>query len=83
MRDFKKYEVWIESMKLVKLVYELLNYLPKEEKFGLYSQISRAVVSIPSNIAEGTARSSDIEFKRYLEISIGSTFEQETQLIFV
>ena len=81
MRDFKKYDVWRESMKLVKQVYQFLESLPKEEKFGLSSQISRAVVSIPSNIAEGSARTSDNEFKRFLEIAIGSAFELETQLL--
>jgi len=55
--------------------------LPKEEKFGLKLQICRAAVSIPSNIAEGCSRNSEIEYKRYLEISIGSAFELETQLI--
>jgi four helix bundle protein len=81
MRDFKKYDVWKESMKLVKQVYQFSAILPKEEKFGLGSQISRAVVSIPSNIAEGSSRNSDIEFKRFLEIAIGSAFELETQLL--
>ena len=81
MRDFKKYEVWVESMKLVKLIYQFSANLPKEEKFGLTSQITRAAISIPSNIAEGTSRNSDIEFKRFLEIAIGSSFELETQLL--
>ena len=55
--------------------------MPKEEKFGLKLQICRAAVSIPSNIAEGCSRNSEIEYKRYLEISIGSAFELEIQLI--
>ena len=69
------------GIELVKQVYQLSNRLPSEEKFGLKSQISRAAVSIPSNIAEGCSRNSEIEFKRFLEIAIGSLFEVETQLI--
>ncbi|MCF8253682.1 MAG: four helix bundle protein [Bacteroidia bacterium] len=81
MRDFKKYEVWRLGMELVKHVYQFSIILPKEEKFGLVSQICRAAISIPSNIAEGTSRTSDVEFKRFLEMAIGSSFELETQLI--
>ncbi len=81
MRDFKKLEIWKNGIELVKQVYQLSRKLPSEEKFGLKSQITRAAVSIPSNIAEGCSRNSEIEFKRFLEIAIGSLFEVETQLI--
>jgi len=81
MRDFKKLEIWENGIELVKQVYHLSNKLPSEEKFGLKSQITRAAVSIPSNIAEGCSRNSEIEFKCFLEIAIGSLFEVETQLI--
>ena len=57
--------------------------LPVEEKYGLRSQICRSAVSIPSNIAEGCSRNSQIDFKRFLEISLGSSFELETQLIII
>lgn len=81
MRDFRKLDIWSNGIEIVKQVYRLSEKLPPEEKFGLRSQITRAAVSIPSNIAEGCSRNSEIEFKRYLEISIGSLFEVETQLI--
>jgi four helix bundle protein len=81
MRDFRKLEIWKNGIELVKQVYQLSDKLPSEEKFGLKSQITRAVVSVPSNIAEGYSRHSEVEFKRFLEIAIGSLFEVETQLI--
>jgi four helix bundle protein len=80
MRDFRRLEVYREAMELVRRVYQLLEQLPAQEKFGLSSQIGRSVVSIPSNIAEGAARSSEKEFKRFIEIALGSSFELETQL---
>jgi four helix bundle protein len=81
MRDFRKLKIWQQGIQLVKEVYLLSGLLPKEEKYGLKSQMCRAAVSIPSNIAEGCSRNSDIEFRRYLEMAMGSTFELETQLI--
>tara|TARA_R110002049_G_scaffold21057_5_gene77538 strand:- start:5254 stop:5610 length:357 start_codon:yes stop_codon:yes gene_type:complete len=81
MRSFRKLEIWKNGIELVKQVYLLSENLPSEEKFGLRSQITRASVSIPSNIAEGCSRNSDVEFKRFLEIAMGSLFEVETQLI--
>ncbi len=81
MRDFKKLEIWKNGVELVKLVYLLSDKLPSDERFGLKSQITRASVSIPSNIAEGWSRNSEIEFKRFLDIAIWSLFELETQLI--
>tara|TARA_R110002049_G_scaffold307520_1_gene508198 strand:+ start:7447 stop:7803 length:357 start_codon:yes stop_codon:yes gene_type:complete len=81
MRNFRKLEIWKNGIGIVKQVYLLSQSFPPEEKFGLRSQITRASVSIPSNIAEGCSRNSDIEFKRFLEIAMGSLFEIETQLI--
>ncbi|WP_291963770.1 four helix bundle protein [Maribacter sp.] len=81
MRDFKKLEIWKNGITIVKHVYSLVQKLPSEEKFGLKSQLSRAAVSVPSNIAEGCSRNSEVEFKRFLEIALGSLFEVETQLI--
>ena len=83
MRDFRKLKIWEQGIEIVKEVYKLSQKLPSEEKFGLKSQITRAAVSIPSNIAEGSSRNSEIEFKRFLEIAIGSLFEVETQLIII
>ena len=81
MRNFKELEVWKESRGLTKDIYLLTNSLPQDEKFGLISQIRRCVISIPSNIAEGAAKDSQKDFLRYLQISLGSSFELESHLI--
>ncbi len=81
MRDFRTLNIWQGGIAIVKQVYRLAESLPVEEKYGLRSQICRSAVSIPSNIAEGCSRSSQIDFKRFLEIALGSSFELETQLI--
>ncbi len=83
MRDFRKLNVWIQAVEIVTKIYQLSSSLPDTEKYGLKSQIQRAAVSIPSNIAEGASRNSEVEFKRFLEIAIGSSFELETQLIII
>lgn len=80
MRNFKNLQIWKDGIELVKKIYEMTENLPKEEKYGIKSQITRAAISVPSNIAEGCSRNSDIEFKRFLEIAMGSLFEIETQL---
>ena len=77
----KDMEIWKKSIDLVTRVYEITKTFPDDEKFGLVSQIRRASVSIPSNIAEGAARNSDKEMIRFLDISLGSIAELETQLI--
>ena len=68
-------------MGLVKIVYLTTQKLPENEKFGLISQINRSAVSIPSNIAEGSGRTSEKEFIHFLNIAISSSYELETQLI--
>lgn len=83
MRDFRELTIWKEGKGIVKSVYRLSQELPKEETYGLKSQIQKAAVSIPSNIAEGCSRSSNKDFKRFLEIAQGSAFELETQLIII
>ena len=80
MRNFRKYDVWNDSMSFVKTIYEMTTSFPKMEQYGLSNQMNRAAVSIPSNIAEGASRNSDIDFAHFLEIAIGSSFEIETQI---
>ncbi len=81
MRNFRNLLIWKKSIEITTDVYFFSVSLPIEEKFGIRSQITRAAVSIPSNIAEGCSRKSDKEYAHYLEISLGSSFELETQLM--
>jgi four helix bundle protein len=81
MRNFKELLIWQESMKIVKEVYQLTKRLPTEERFGVATQMQRAAVSISSNIAEGCSRKSQKDYRRILEIALGSAFELETQLL--
>ena len=81
MRDFRKYTVWNESHKFTLNVYEATKSFPKEELFGLTSQLRRAVSSIPTNFAEGCGSNSEKEFARYLNIAIASSSEVEYLLL--
>lgn len=74
MRNFRKLNVWNDSRSLVKEVYILSEDLPETEKFGLISQIRRCAISIPANIAEGSAKDSERDFIRFLQISLGSSY---------
>lgn len=78
--QYEKLMVWQKSMDLVEKVYELTGIFPKQEQFGLVSQMRRCAISIPSNIAEGSRRGSDKDFSRFLLIAFGSGVELETQL---
>ena len=80
MHRYKNLKVWNESRELVKLVYQSLNQFPKEELFGLTSQIKRSVISISSNIAEGCGRRTDKDLANFLDIASGSVREIESQL---
>ena len=80
MSDYRNLMVWKKSMDLVKEVYGLAKKLPPEEKYALSDQLRRAVVSVPSNIAEGSGRDSEKEYVRFLNIAKGSACEVETQL---
>lgn len=77
----KDLEVWKESIQFVTQIYIATDEFPKTELFGLTNQIRRSVVSIPSNIAEGCARSSSKDIARFIDIALGSIAELETQLI--
>ncbi len=78
--DYKQLDVYIESKKLVKMVYELLRKFPKEEQYALCDQLRRAVISVPSNIAEGLGRYSIKEQVHFLEIAYGSLREVDCQM---
>lgn len=73
-------EVWKEARSLVKIIYHITNKFPDSEKFGLISQIQRAAISIPSNIAEGCGRESKKDSIRFFYFARGSLYELETQL---
>lgn len=81
MKNFKELRVWQKGMDAAVEAFRISRLLPDEERYGLRSQLTRAAVSIPSNIAEGSSRSSDKDYRRFLEISLGSCFEAETQLL--
>jgi four helix bundle protein len=83
MNHFNKLDVWQKSIDFAVDINQLTKRLPSHEKFNLQSQLNRAAVSIPSNIAEGAGRDSDRDFCRFLSIALGSAFEIETQLILV
>jgi four helix bundle protein len=81
MRTHKDLDVWKNGVELVKKIYAATSDFPKEEIYGLTSQIRRSAVSIPSNIAEGSARNGTREFIQFLYVALGSTAELETQLL--
>ena len=79
-KPHKKLDVWQAAMKVAQMVYQLTNTFPSEERFGLVTQMRRAAVSIPSNIAEGAARQGKREFKNFVSMAQGSLSELDTQL---
>ena len=81
IETYRSLMVWKKSVDFVVLVYQLLGKFPKNEQYGLASQMQRAAVSIPSNIAEGKERQSDRDFARFIAIALGSLAELETQLL--
>jgi four helix bundle protein len=78
MRNFRQLEVWSQAIELVTKVYEVTNSFPQNERYGLVSQMNRCAISVPANIAEGSSRKTAVDFARFLEISLGSSFELET-----
>ena len=78
--SFKDLEIWQRSIGLVEEIYRITKSFPQEETYGLSSQLRRAAISIPSNIAEGFARASEKEYKQFLYVSLGSCAEVSTQI---
>lgn len=81
MHNFRKLQIWIDGMNLVDDIYNATDKFPKHELLGLASQMQRSATSVPSNIAEGSGKSSNKDFARFLSISVGSLFELETQVL--
>jgi four helix bundle protein len=81
MKDFKKLAVWEKSHKLTLAVYKATTGFPKDELYGLTSQVRRAASSVPANIAEGCGRDGDVEFARFLQIAMGSASELQYHLL--
>ena len=81
VNNFKDLKIWKIAIQLVKKVYKVSSKFPKEELYGLTSQMRRSAISIPSNVAEGFRRQHNNEFKQFLYISLGSCAELETQMI--
>jgi len=80
-RNYRELIVWQDAIRIAKTVYQLTGKFPKQETYALADQLRRAAVSVPSNIAEGQARKSPGDFKRFLHIALGSLAEVDTQLI--
>lgn len=80
IKSYRELLIWQKSIQVVTNIYKLTRDFPKEELFGLTSQMRRCAISIPSNIAEGFGRNSQGDFKRFLNISLGSTYELQTQI---
>jgi len=81
MHNLKELKIWSKAIELATDVYEVTADFPKEERYGLTSQIRRSAISVPSNIAEGAGRNTNNEFCHFLGISNGSSYELQTQLI--
>ena len=83
MKDFKKLLIWQLGMNIVDKVYDVVVFLPAEERYGMRSQLTRSASSIPANVAEGSAKRSVKEYIKYVETSLGSAFELETHSLIV
>ena len=81
MRNFKELHIWQKGIEIAVKTFQLTDTFPKEDKYGICQQMTRSGISIPSNIAEGSSRRSEKDYARFIEISLGSIFELETQLI--
>ena len=81
MRNFKELKIWQRGIDFAIKTYQFAETLPREDKYAIVQQMTKASVSISSNIAEGSSRKSEKDYSRFIEISLGSTFELETQII--
>lgn len=81
MHNFRELNIWKDAVEVTSEIFKKTKQFPQDERYGLASQMNRSAVSIASNIAEGSSRKSNKEFTRFLEISLGSCFELETQLV--
>jgi four helix bundle protein len=81
MRNFKQLRIWQKGLEIATKAFKLTHTFPKDERFGLSIQITRAAVSIPSNIAEGSSRKSEKDYGHFIEKALGSAFEMETQIL--
>lgn len=81
MKNFEQLKIWQKGFEIATNAITLTSNFPPEQKFGLALQITKAAISIPSNIAEGSSRSGKKDYFRFLEISLGSSFELDTQLL--
>lgn len=81
MKNFKELKIWQKGLEIAVNCFKLVDSFPNEQRFGLSIQITKAAVSIPSNIAEGSSRTSERDYNRFLEIALGSGFELETQIL--
>jgi four helix bundle protein len=81
MKNFNELKIWQKGFELAVISYKLIDSFPKSEKYTLSKQITKAAVSIPSNIAEGSSRNSERDYFRFIEIWLGSCFELETQYL--
>ena len=81
MRNFKELKIWQNGIEIAIKTYRVTATFPQEDKYAIVQQMNKAGVSIPSNIAEGSSRRSEKDYSRFIEISLGSSFETETQLL--
>lgn len=81
MHNYKNLHIWQDGIKLARRIYEITSTFPANEKYGIVSQMTRAAISIPSNIAEGAGRNSNKDFANFLSIAMGSLFELHTQIV--
>ena len=83
MKNYKELKIWQQGIEIVKSTFEISQHLPMTEKYGMISQMTRAAISIPANIAEGSSRISDKDYARFLEIALGSAFELQTYFVLI